>query len=330
METTVTNYLANLELQGIQQFKNMAVFPVSIPMDGSPQYLTLKEALERRLLVITEISHGGTVPELMAANNADIPVLLLDGEELSGAKQNRVLNTTILLKEHSETIIPVSCTEQGRWSYTSHEFADSGIIMAQKIRREKARTVTDNLKSAPRAYRANQGQVWDDIARMEVDAGVRSSTGAMKDVFQEKEDDMGEYMKAFPHVPGQRGLIVFVNGRVAGFDMVSLESAYAVLHTKLIKSYAMDAYLERRKAEGNYKPSVGDAKAFLGAVQACKEERYESLGHGWDYRYEGQSIVGSALVFSEKVIHMAFFSIVDSERIGNMSGFRRRRGYRTH
>ena len=37
---------------------------------------------------------------------------MLAGEEPVGAKQNRILNTTILLKKHSETTIPVSCTKQ--------------------------------------------------------------------------------------------------------------------------------------------------------------------------------------------------------------------------
>ena len=40
-------------------------------------------------------SHGGSVPELKVINKAEIPILLLDGEELVGAKQNRVLNTTM-------------------------------------------------------------------------------------------------------------------------------------------------------------------------------------------------------------------------------------------
>jgi len=43
------------------------------------------------------------------ANGADRPLLLLDGEELIGAKQNRILNTTVLVAAHTEVTIPVSC-----------------------------------------------------------------------------------------------------------------------------------------------------------------------------------------------------------------------------
>ena len=88
-------------------------------------YLTLKEALEKRLLIVKEVSAEASVPELKVINNADVPMLLLDGEELAGAKQNRVLNTSVLVKEKSELIIPVSCTEQGRWSYQTDEFSNS-------------------------------------------------------------------------------------------------------------------------------------------------------------------------------------------------------------
>jgi ARG and Rhodanese-Phosphatase-superfamily-associated Protein domain len=35
-------------------------------------------------------------------------VLILDGEELVGAKQNRIVNVTILVVTQSEIVIPVS------------------------------------------------------------------------------------------------------------------------------------------------------------------------------------------------------------------------------
>ena len=42
------------------------------------------------------------------------PVLLLDGDEPVGAKQNRVLNLTILAPPMAEIRIPVVCIEQAR------------------------------------------------------------------------------------------------------------------------------------------------------------------------------------------------------------------------
>src|SRR5512139_3601039 len=162
MGLIVSNFLSKLEFGELKIFNNMGVVPLFSPINGTPQYLTLKEALEKRLLTITEVSQGGSVPELKVVNKAEIPVLLLDGEELAGAKQNRVLNTTILLKENSETIIPVSCTEQGRWAYASREFEESGNIMNRTVRSRKVFSVNRSLKNI-QTYRADQGEVWDGI-----------------------------------------------------------------------------------------------------------------------------------------------------------------------
>jgi len=65
---------------------------------------------------ITEVSDEGQVPELKIVAKGDKAVLLVDGEELVGAKQNRVLNLTILVPAPSTTTIPVSCVESGRWA----------------------------------------------------------------------------------------------------------------------------------------------------------------------------------------------------------------------
>ena len=90
-----------------------------IPLVGggaAPPYLTAAAALAAGTLSIGEMG-GGSVPQLVLKNAGTLPVLLLDGEHLEGAMQNRVLNATVLAAPEHETVIPVSCVEQGRWGY---------------------------------------------------------------------------------------------------------------------------------------------------------------------------------------------------------------------
>jgi hypothetical protein len=325
MEESVKSYLLGLKLGPAQSFKNMAVFPLLSTLDGGPDYLTLKEALEKALLVVTEVSSGGSVPELRVANKADLAVLLLDGEELAGAKQNRVLNTSILIKARSETVIPVSCTEQGRWSYVSSAFRDSDTVMSPKLRGEKARTVATSL-SATGEFRADQGTVWDGIKEMEHKTQVTSRTGAMKAVYEAKTQELDDYLKAFRLVTGQKGVLAFVNGEPVGFDFLSKEPAFATLFQKLIKSYAMEAILEQK--EGAMKEGALEPEAFLKQASDCREKKYDSVGEGTDYRYEANSIVGSALAVGDHVIHLAFFRVTESDRTGEIAGARQRRRFR--
>jgi hypothetical protein len=168
--------------------------------------------------------------------------------------------------------------------------------------------------------------VWTAIHEMSEEAGARSETGAMKAAYETKMDDLNDYLKAFALVPDQKGLIAFIDGEVVGFDFVSRESAYTILHPKLLKSYAMDAILQKTKLTET--PDVTKAKQFIERAQKCKEKKYESVGKGWDYRFEGKSLVGSALKFGNKVIHMAFFVITESDKAGEMASSRRRTRFR--
>src|SRR5512137_2377418 len=89
-----------------QRFRHLKVFPLVHPTPRVPFYLTRDEALAQGAVQVTEVSKGGHVPELLLINRGDRPVLLIDGEELVGAKQNRVLNMTILAPAQSELVIP--------------------------------------------------------------------------------------------------------------------------------------------------------------------------------------------------------------------------------
>ena len=87
----------------------------------------------------------------------------------------------------------------------------------------------------------------------------------------------------------------------------------------------MDAFLQQ-KHSGN--GSVEKAKAFIGEAGQSREEKFKSVGHGWDHRFEGPGAVGSALIHQDKVIHMAFFRMGKSEQAGKMSASSRRRHFR--
>ena len=63
---------------------------------------------------VTEVSQGGSVPDLRLINKSANKLLAVDGEELIGAKQNRIVNATFLIAANTEIIIPVSGVEQGR------------------------------------------------------------------------------------------------------------------------------------------------------------------------------------------------------------------------
>ena len=147
MNAIMTGYFNGMKFGELQQFDEMAVLPFFTSNNGSIDYLTLKEAIGEKLINITEIDDSGAVPEVKVTNHAELPVLLLDGEELLGAKQNRIVNTTILLKEKFETIIPVSCVEQGRWSDSSKNFEDSDRIASYQVRNVKSASVKKSVEN---------------------------------------------------------------------------------------------------------------------------------------------------------------------------------------
>ncbi|MDI6643573.1 MAG: hypothetical protein QME14_00820 [Methanobacteriaceae archaeon] len=324
MDEIITDYINQIELGPIQEYKGMSVIPL-YNIGYEFKYITLKEALEANLLTVTEIDESGSVPELKVINKADVPVLLLDGEELVGAKQNRVLNTTILLKQNSETVIPVSCTEEGRWSYSSRKFSESGNVASYRVRRSKSSSVHESLKIRGE-YRSNQSAVWDEIENISRRANVNSHTRAMRDVYQSKSKDLDKYLESFPPSDGQKGLLVMINGEVMGLDILSSSEAYKILHQKLLKSYALEALLAEDDAKEKLN-KIEQAQKFIDDACSSRDEKHDSIGYGFDHRLEGPSMVGSSLTYQDQVIHTAFFN-KNYAKDDVMSNYRKRRSYR--
>ena len=81
----------------VSEFQNLSIVPLLSATERDVEYLTLDEALAGGWAQITEVSDAGQVSELKVVVNGDRPVLLVDGEELVGAKQNRILNLSLLV-----------------------------------------------------------------------------------------------------------------------------------------------------------------------------------------------------------------------------------------
>ena len=133
---------SRISLGSAQVFRNLAVVPLLDPSSPAAGWLTLDAALELGVTEITEASEAGSVPQLQLLNLGDAAEFLLDGEELVGAKQNRILNLSILVPGKTSLEIPVSCVEQGRWSWRSGGFSGADRVIYSKLRRSNAEAVT--------------------------------------------------------------------------------------------------------------------------------------------------------------------------------------------
>ena len=166
-----------------------------------------------------------------------------------------------------------------------------------------------------RSFRSNQEEVWNEIELLQDKAQMRSPTSAMRDVYTAHEPNLTEALAQFPVMEKQKGLLVLINGQVVGFDLLSRTAAYHIAHDKLVKSYAMDALLEKGKQA---KDPTTKARAFLSACLRAAERRFKSTGHGSDLRYTGKELAGSALLWKSTVLHTAFFALEKEEEIGTM------------
>ena len=83
------------------------------------------------MVEVTEVDAAGSVPELLVINRSKRAVLIIDGEEVVGAKQNCAVNTSLLLP-----------AESGSWAEVSEQFKKSGTVLHHKARARKAQSVS--------------------------------------------------------------------------------------------------------------------------------------------------------------------------------------------
>jgi hypothetical protein len=287
----------------------LAVFPL-LRADAAPAaYTLLDDALDAGLAEVTEVSDGGSVPELLFRNKSDRDILLVDGEELVGAKQNRVLNLTILVGAFQEVKIPVSCVEAGRWAWRSRRFASGKRKLHASARREKMRGVSASMRESGQRSRGDiQGEVWRSVDDKMASFDVPSRTSSLHEVFDSIEDRLEPHRAKVAPLPGQTGAVFVVGGKVAGVELFDAAETLGKLLPKLVDSYLFDALEFDTEGAEAKAPSLAAVRALLERIANAQPAVYTAVAKGIDLRIEQPNLHAAALADGERVVHLSAFA----------------------
>jgi len=306
----IAETLGGLTLGEPAVHRNLAVFPLMGGSAGKPPYHTLREALDAGTVTVTEVSEGGNVPRLALENRGERPVLVIDGEELVGAKQNRVLNLTILAPAGKTTVIPVSCVEQGRWGYRSRTFEEHGRVLFSRARAAKSARVSESRMRCGSSD-SDQGEVWQHIsAKMEA-MRVDSPSIAMEDIYTRHAPRLEEYVAAIRPLEGQAGAVFAINGRIENLELFAFTDTLLRLLPKLVRGCAIDAIEEYR--ESAHAPERPAVEAILGRVAGAAASAFPAVGLGEDLRLQAPGLAGGALAADGALLHLCAFNLPAEE-----------------
>src|SRR5262249_32535130 len=145
---------SDLEGGAAVAFRRLRITPLRLRKCSTLEYLTCTDQDSPKLVSLEE---GGSVPELRVHNFSGYKVFIPEGATLLGAKQNRVVNMSVMVAPHSVTIIPVSCVERQRWQYTTPTFS-LGAFSDCQLRGQMSAGVTASLKQCGKVV-VDQGAV---------------------------------------------------------------------------------------------------------------------------------------------------------------------------
>jgi len=302
----IAESLGQLTLGAAQTFEGVTAFALLAEgADAPSEYLTVEEALAAESLLIGEVDEAGDVPTLIAENTGERPVLILEGDELIGARQNRAPNVSILLPALSKTPIPVSCVEAGRWSYSRPDFVASRYKQLYRTRRSRTEEVGFCLRTSGRRD-SDQYQVWSEISQTACRIGVHSPSQAMHDVYEQEEAALDGFAEAVEPLPNQVGVLFAFGSEIAGLELYDSPATLCKQLPKLLRSYGLET-LANDQATGNAPADPSAAARFLEEVARLPAREYAAVGDGVELRLEGERIVGGALHAQGRLVHLSAF-----------------------
>ncbi|MBI5648037.1 MAG: hypothetical protein HY962_13990 [Ignavibacteriae bacterium] len=269
------------------------------------EYISGDRAMKAGLLEVREVSESGSVNQLFVINTAAQPVFFMDGDILIGAKQNRVINTSMLIGAGSKTTIAVTCVEGGRWQMVSKRFSPSDYVAPSKLRSGKSQQVHDNLQNK-RGYLSDQGDIWDRVASYQHLHEVRSPTSSLSDIFEARRADHGDFLASFTNEPDANGCAFFIDNDLVCVDVFNRRDIYAEYFPKLLRGIGLEMVFlaptgkELGRAEAEYK-----TLDFLDTMDTVERSTFPGAALGTEQRFQTETVTGFGLYVDEQLVHFS-------------------------
>jgi hypothetical protein len=301
MVTNLMNVLSDLSVNEPISWRRVRIIPLMVQTTAKLEYLTLDDAASETLITVEESSAAGSVPELQVRNRAKSRVLIPEGSTLIGAKQNRVVNLSVMIAPESVTRIPVSCVERGRWRFLSPHFA-AGSFADGPLRAKMCSDATASLKRSGKVQ-VDQGKVWSHVDSMLQGAGACSPTAAYHALYEKWQSELEDYEARLRVPENASGVAVEVDGLLQTVDLFDKPSTLHKLWPRLVKSYLLTALYS-----GVPQGTKTNVKGFLERILSSQGESYEPVGVGTTIRLTNAEAVGAALVCEGQLVHLAVFA----------------------
>jgi len=238
---------------------------------------------------VSELSGSAQVRRIRVESLIDQTLLLLGGDLLRGAKQNRLINTSLLVPAGETLEIPVSCVEQGRWAYRDAEgFQYTGTTAPWELR---SRALLRSSRSMRRSgqHDAHQGAVWSDVRHH---LRRRRTTSATMNLMDAVDERSREAITAWRPGTSEVGAVMFIDGRLAGLEAFGSRALWGAAADRILRGLCAECNTttEQPRDAGSL------AERFLLRVRETGAQPCEGAGIGEELHGESERTHLVALV----------------------------------
>ena len=188
-------------------------------------------------------------------NPTPLPVLLYEGQELLGAKQNRTIDVSVLVGRASASTCRSAASSRAAGTRPRRRGVRARAPLAPPAaaRHEAACGGGAGRRRAPGACRPGRGVARSGCRFPARRMTAHASTGALHDVFEQRGDALARAEGHIALHDRQTGMIAAIGGRLVVLDAVGPD-VFAALHGPLVRGYALDASPRRRSARRPSRP----------------------------------------------------------------------------